>query len=87
MAGSLPDIEALTIDDLKQLVLELLKEGFALKTENAALRDEIARLKGLKGRPVVKPSGMEKKAAERRKTKERRKQARRGKKNARLRIC
>ena len=86
MAGSPPDIEALTIDDHKRLVLELLEEVSALKAENAALRDEIARLKGLKGRPVVRPSGMEKKADERRKTKERRKQARRGKKNARLRI-
>ncbi len=86
MAGSLPDIDALTLDDLKQLVLDLLEEGLALKAENAALRDEIARLKGLKGRPVVKPSGMEKKAGERRRTKARRKQGRRGGKNARLRI-
>ena len=34
MAAPRPDIEALTIDDLKQLVLELLEEGFALEAEN-----------------------------------------------------
>lgn len=67
-------------------MLELVEERLALKAEITALGEEIARLKGLKGRPVIKPSGMEKKAAERRKTKERRKQGRRGKKNARLRI-
>ena len=86
MAESLPDIEALSLDDLKRLVLRQLEEVARLRVENAALREEIARLKGLKGRPKIKPSGMEKKAAERRKTKERRQQARRGKKNARLRI-
>ena len=60
MAGCLPDIEALAPDDLKGLVLQLLEDVVALKAENAALREEIARLKGLKGPPKLKPSGMEK---------------------------
>ena len=58
MAGCLPDIEALAPDDLKGLVLQLLEDVVALKAENAALRE--ARLKGLKGPPKLKPSGMEK---------------------------
>ena len=78
MAGSLPDIEALGLEDLKELVLRLLEESAALRSENAALREENARLKGLKGPPKLKPSGMDKKAAERRRSKEVRKQARRG---------
>ena len=60
MAGCLPDIESLAPDDLKGLVLQLLEDVVALKAENAALREEIARLKGLKGPPKLKPSGMEK---------------------------
>ncbi len=59
MSGSLPDIEGLGLDDLKELVLKLLEENAALRAEVAALRDEVARLKGLNGRPPVKPSGME----------------------------
>ncbi len=84
MVESLPDIEALSLDDLKRLVLHLLEEKAALGAEIKGLREENARLKGLKGRPKIKPSGMDKKVAERRKAKEGRKQARRGQKNARL---
>lgn len=70
MPDSPADLEALTLADLKRLVLQLLEE-------NAALRDEIARLKGLKGRPHLKPSGMDKQAKAREKAKQGRKQARR----------
>ncbi len=59
MSGTLPDVEGLGLDDLKKLVLNLLEENSALRAEVAALRDEVARLKGLNGRPAIKPSGME----------------------------
>ena len=60
MAGSPPDIDALDPERLKRLCLQLLEGIAALRAENAALRQEIARLKGLKGPPSIKPSGMEK---------------------------
>lgn len=60
MGESAPDVEALGLDDLKKLTLRLLEEVASLKSENAALREEIARLKGLKGRPKLRPSGMDK---------------------------
>ncbi len=75
MSETLPDVEGLDLDDLKKLVLKLLEENVALRAEVAALRDEVARLKGLNGRPPIKPSGMEgprgSKASRRGKTKRR----------------
>ncbi len=62
MAESPPDIDALGLDGLRILVLGVLEENAALRDENAGLRREIARLKGLKGPPSIKPSGMEKAA-------------------------
>jgi Transposase IS66 family len=57
------DVEALPPEELARLVGELLGEVVRLRDENAALREEIARLKGLKGRPKLKPSGMERATA------------------------
>ncbi|MBB4268321.1 hypothetical protein [Roseospira visakhapatnamensis] len=58
------DIDDLFPATLKPLTLGLLEENARLVSENGALRDEIARLKGLKGKPDIKPpskpSGMDK---------------------------
>ena len=71
------DIDELSFAGLQRLVLQVLEENARLRSENEALREEIARLKGLKGRPQLKPSGMDKKAKARQKAKQGRKQARR----------
>ncbi len=59
MTGSPPDVDRIGTDELRRLLIEALGKVAGLAAENAALREEIARLKGLKGRPSIKPSGRE----------------------------
>lgn len=53
------DIDGLPLAELKRLLLKLLEENAEQKRVIAGLHDEMARLKGLKGKPSIKPSGME----------------------------
>src|SRR3954453_22142685 len=46
--------------ELETLAERLLAENAALQQAIAELRAEVAPLKGVKGRPRIKPSGMEK---------------------------
>ncbi len=59
MAESPRIVDGLGLEELKSLLVQALEEIARLKAAVAALRDENARLKGLKGRPLIKPSGME----------------------------
>jgi len=83
------DIDGLSLEELKLLLLQALEAISALKLENEALREEIARLKGLNGKPDIKanikPSGMEQNARSRGGQKKRtKKRAVRGSKNDKL---
>src|SRR5205823_4390434 len=91
-----PDLDALSVSELKRLVESLLAEVARLKETVAAQRDEIARLKNLKGPPRLPPgpglsaSGMEqaneRRAAELRTRGQPPRPRRKGAKTAKLRI-
>jgi hypothetical protein len=53
------DLDCLSHAELKGLVIKQWEQLVELQRMVAALRDEIARLKGGPGRPTIKPSGME----------------------------
>jgi hypothetical protein len=57
--SSQPDLDALSSSELKALVIALLGRVAALERTVTAQRDEMARLKGVPGRPTLKPRGME----------------------------
>src|SRR4029453_820877 len=56
----LPDLDALSPDELKKLVVQLLVRVSTLEEENQQLRAENARLKDLPKKPKLAPGGMDK---------------------------
>src|SRR3954454_16462178 len=54
------DLDAVSFEELKKLVVQLLVEVTALREENQQLRAENARLKDLPKKPKLGPGGMDK---------------------------
>jgi hypothetical protein len=54
------DLDILSSDQLRELVARLLEKIAELERRNAEQREEISRLKGLKGRPDIKAGSMDK---------------------------
>src|SRR3954454_9102446 len=54
------DLDTVSLEDLKKLVVQLLVEATALREENQQLRAETARLKDLPKKPKLAPGGMDK---------------------------
>src|SRR3954447_2390234 len=59
----LPDLDALSLDELKKLVVQLLVRVSALEEENRQLRAENGRLKDLPQKPKLAPGGMARRAS------------------------
>src|SRR3954449_11665338 len=74
----LPDLDALSLDELKKLVVQLLVRVSALEEENRQLRAENGRLKDLPKKPKLAPGGMDRASEpdKRAKTKQARRQRR-----------
>ena len=56
----LPDLDTLSLDELKKLVVQLLVRVSALEEEIQQLRAENGRLKALPQKPKLAPGGMDK---------------------------
>ena len=54
------DLDAVSLEDLKKLVVQLMVEVTGLREENQQLRAENARLKALPKKPKLAPGGMDK---------------------------